>query len=192
VKVIHRVFWPTLVATEDGIRLTLTATVLAIMLACLQSIYLFDWKKINKQLAEKREVCRAYRSRRQAPRSTERTADPFVMVSYDPSTRTVYASDASCPLALLDAVLEMERAHKKSPRQAVTCGGLQTKGHLIGSQLLLTPSAHERNEDNNGNGLLLLWHLPTGQNTVPPISLFKIFNYLDALKRRRGAACRGH
>ena len=45
--------------------------------------YLFDWKKIGQQLAEKREVCRTYRSKRQAPRSTERTSDPFVMVSYD-------------------------------------------------------------------------------------------------------------
>lgn len=34
--------------------------------------YLFDWKKISQQLTEKREVCRAYRSRRQTPRSTER------------------------------------------------------------------------------------------------------------------------
>ena len=25
--------------------------------------YFFDWKKINQQLAEKREVCRAYRSK---------------------------------------------------------------------------------------------------------------------------------
>jgi hypothetical protein len=75
--------------------------------------HLFDWKKINQQLAEKREVCRAYRSKRQAPRSTERTSDPCVIVSYDPMTRTVYASNASCPLALLDAVLDMERSHKK-------------------------------------------------------------------------------
>ena len=75
--------------------------------------YLFDWKKINQQLAEKREVCRAYRSRRQAPRNTERTSDPFVMVSYDPMTRTIYASDAGNSIALLDAVLQMERANKK-------------------------------------------------------------------------------
>ena len=29
--------------------------------------YLFDWKKIGQQLADKRQVCRAYRSKRQAP-----------------------------------------------------------------------------------------------------------------------------
>ena len=75
--------------------------------------YLFDWKKINQQLAEKREVCRAYRSKRQAPRNNERTADPFVMVSYDPMTRTIYASDAGNSLALLDAVLQIERTIKK-------------------------------------------------------------------------------
>jgi len=75
--------------------------------------YLFDWKKINQQLAEKREVCRAYRSKRQTPRNTERTADPFVMVSYDPMTRTIYASDAGNSLALLDAVLQIERTIKK-------------------------------------------------------------------------------
>lgn len=74
--------------------------------------YLFDWKKINKQLAEKREVCRAYRSRRQAPRSTGRTSGSCVAV-YDPSTRTVYASDPSSPLALLDAILDMEHPYKK-------------------------------------------------------------------------------
>src|ERR1035437_5568042 len=65
--------------------------------------YLFDWKKINQQLAEKREVCRAYSSRRQPPRNTEHTSDPFVMMSYDPRTRTVYTSDAGNSLALLDA-----------------------------------------------------------------------------------------
>ncbi len=75
--------------------------------------HLFDWKKIGQQLAEKREVCRAYRSKRQAPRSTERTPDQFVMVSYDSGTRTVYASDACDSMALLDAVLHMERARKK-------------------------------------------------------------------------------
>lgn len=75
--------------------------------------YLFDWKKINKQLAEKREVCRDYRSRRRAPKNTERASDPFIIVSYDPSTRTVYSSDAGSPLALLDAILEIDRSIKK-------------------------------------------------------------------------------
>ena len=75
--------------------------------------YLFDWKKINQQLSEKREVCRAYRSKRQAPRSTKRTSASFITVSYDPRTRTIYASDAGTSLALLDAVLHIERTSKK-------------------------------------------------------------------------------
>ena len=75
--------------------------------------YLFDWKKINQQLSEKREVCRAYRSKRQAPRSTRRTSATFITVSYDPRTRTIYASDAGNSLALLDAVLHIERTSKK-------------------------------------------------------------------------------
>ena len=79
----------------------------------LYTDYVFDWKKINQQLAEKREVCRAYRSKRQKPRSTERTSDSFVFMSYDPKSRTVYASDAGNSLALLDAVLEIERTNKR-------------------------------------------------------------------------------
>ena len=70
---------------------------------------LFDWKKINQQLAAKREVCRTYRSNRQTPRSTRRTYEPFVTVSYDPRTRTVYASDAGNSMALLDAILSIDR-----------------------------------------------------------------------------------
>lgn len=75
--------------------------------------YLFDWKKIGQQLAKKREVCRAWRSRRQAPWSTERAPDPFVLVSYDPGTRTVYTSGTCDSLSLLDAVLHFERTGKK-------------------------------------------------------------------------------
>lgn len=76
--------------------------------------YLFDWKKINKQLAEKRELCRAYRSRRQPSRSKESTSGSGVVV-YDSGTRTVYASDesASQSLALLDAILAMEHLPEK-------------------------------------------------------------------------------
>ena len=75
--------------------------------------YLFDWKKIGQQLAEKREVCRAWRSRRQAPRGKEHAPDPFVLVSYDPGTRTVYTSGTCDSLSLLDAVLHFERTGKK-------------------------------------------------------------------------------
>jgi hypothetical protein len=75
--------------------------------------YLFDWKKINQQLAEKREVCRAYRAKRRTPRSTERTSDPFVTMSYDPRTRTIYTSDAGNSLTLLDVILHIERTRRK-------------------------------------------------------------------------------
>ncbi len=69
----------------------------------------FDWKKINAQLAIKREVCRDYRSRRQRPRS-RRPRDPFLGV-IDYGSRTVYANDANLggSLALLDIMLERER-----------------------------------------------------------------------------------
>ncbi|EAM8425559.1 hypothetical protein RF20_26630 [Salmonella enterica] len=75
--------------------------------------YLFDWKKIGQQLAEKKELCRAWRSRRQAPRSTKRVPDPFALVSYDPGSRTVYTSGPCDSLSLLDAVLHFERSGRK-------------------------------------------------------------------------------
>jgi hypothetical protein len=52
---------------------------------------LFDWKKIAAQLAEKREVCRAYRTKGStAPRPRE----PFYGVIV-PHSRTVYVNDPS-------------------------------------------------------------------------------------------------
>ena len=52
----------------------------------------FDWKKIGLQLAEKREACRRYRSRRRTSGTDRlpRTREPLYAV-YDPITRTVYA-----------------------------------------------------------------------------------------------------
>jgi hypothetical protein len=52
----------------------------------------FDWKKIARQLAEKREVCRQYRSRRRTPRDTHLPREPFSGV-IDPLARTVYVND---------------------------------------------------------------------------------------------------
>lgn len=75
--------------------------------------YLFDWKKINQQLVKKREICRAYRAKRQTPRSAEQPSSQFITWSYDPGTRTVYASDKVNSFALLDAVLHLERPRKK-------------------------------------------------------------------------------
>jgi hypothetical protein len=72
----------------------------------------FDWKRITRQLAEKREVCRRYRARRRTlrvPRYRER--EPFYGV-FTPHTRTVYVNDPDNIAgvgALLDALLAQER-----------------------------------------------------------------------------------
>ncbi len=74
----------------------------------------FDWKKIGRQLAEKREACRCYRSRRRTSGAARlpRGREPLYAV-YDPTTRTVYAdgvpSSAEGVGALLDAVLSLDR-----------------------------------------------------------------------------------
>jgi hypothetical protein len=52
----------------------------------------FDWKKIGQQLAEKREACSRYRSRRRTSSGTARqprAREPLYAV-YDPITRRVY------------------------------------------------------------------------------------------------------
>ena len=80
----------------------------------------FDWKKIGKQLAEKREVCRCYRSRRRALAADrrERAREPRgvtrpMFAVYDPITGRVYTdgvpSTAEGAGALLDAVLSIDR-----------------------------------------------------------------------------------
>ena len=66
----------------------------------------FDWKKITRQLAEKREVCRRYRSRRRTAR-LPREREPFYGV-FDPAERTVYVNDPTNIAgmgAMLDAIL---------------------------------------------------------------------------------------
>ena len=70
----------------------------------------FDWRKITQQLAQKREVCRKYRSRRRRPR-VQRQREPFYGV-VDPITRTVYVNDTgniTAMGALLDAILLQHR-----------------------------------------------------------------------------------
>ena len=80
----------------------------------------FDWKKITQQLAEKREACRRYRSRRRSPDTTRRPGadEPFYGV-YEPGTRTVYVngipSSAAGVGALLDAVLQIDRGLQDAP-----------------------------------------------------------------------------
>jgi hypothetical protein len=74
---------------------------------------LFDWKKITRQLAEKREACRCYRSRRRTSATARypRDREPLYGI-YEPRTRTVYVndvpSDAHGGGALLDAILSMD------------------------------------------------------------------------------------
>ena len=66
----------------------------------------FDWKKITRQLAEKREVCWRYRSRRRTAR-IPREREPFYGV-IDPVERTVYVNDPdniAGVSALLDAII---------------------------------------------------------------------------------------
>lgn len=79
---------------------------------------IFDWKKIDRQLAEKRQACRGYRSRRRmaaAARRYPHEQEPLYAV-YDPFTRTVYADgDIGHALPLLDAVLRIDRAREDSP-----------------------------------------------------------------------------
>jgi hypothetical protein len=76
----------------------------------------FDWKKIAGQLAEKREACRRYRSRRQKRPSRDRES---FSAMYDPSTRAIYAdgmpSTAGGAAALLDAVLSIDRGRGEVP-----------------------------------------------------------------------------
>jgi hypothetical protein len=80
----------------------------------------FDWKKIARQLAEKREACRLYRSRRRnlGTASHSRGSEPFYGV-YEPGTRTVHVnnvpSSAAGVGALLDAILQIDRGLKDAP-----------------------------------------------------------------------------
>ena len=78
----------------------------------------FDWKKIAQQLAEKREICRDYRSRRRTSGAARPGRDdgPHIAV-FDPATRTVYVNGLpSTPRAagaLLDAILKMDRTSEE-------------------------------------------------------------------------------
>ncbi len=80
----------------------------------------FDWKKITQQLAEKREACRRYRSRRRRPDTARPpgAGEPFCGV-YEPGTRTVYVNDVPSSAAgvgaLLDALLQIDRGLKDAP-----------------------------------------------------------------------------
>jgi hypothetical protein len=71
----------------------------------------FDWKKIARQLAEKREACRCYRSRRRSSARHRPAHEPLYAV-FDPARHTVYADEprtADDAAALLDAILAIDR-----------------------------------------------------------------------------------
>jgi hypothetical protein len=76
---------------------------------------IFDWKKIDRQLTEKREACRRYRSRRRTAKTRVASPRQSFLGFYDPFTRTVYADDIADALPLLDAVLEIDRRLNPSP-----------------------------------------------------------------------------
>ena len=66
----------------------------------------FDWQPITCQLAEKREVCRRYRSRRRTT-CLPREREPFYGV-FDPVERAVYVNDPTNIAgmsAMLDAII---------------------------------------------------------------------------------------
>lgn len=78
----------------------------------------FDWKKIARQLAEKREVCRRYRSRRRRAPRPRLPREPFYGV-IDPQTSTVYVNDPGNIMgvgALLDHLLAEERFRNTTTR----------------------------------------------------------------------------
>jgi hypothetical protein len=74
----------------------------------------FDLKKIDQQLAEKREACRRHRSRRRNPGTASHSRGSELLYGvYKPGTRTVYVnnvpSSAAGIGALLDAILQIDR-----------------------------------------------------------------------------------
>ena len=97
----------------------------------------FDWKKIAGQLAEKREVCRVYRSRRR-PADTIRPARAREPLHgfFESGTRTFYVSGLPSNIteagALLDVVLHMEQNIMRGPSPLTPSSevGRETKTRL--------------------------------------------------------------
>ena len=102
----------------------------------------FDWKKIARQLAEKREVCRQYRSRRRPSGTTHhsRTHASFYGV-YEPSTQTIYTDgflgNTQTMGALLDAVLHIDRTLTNSASPG------PSEGSRRGTQPNLVPGTRQ-------------------------------------------------
>ncbi len=79
----------------------------------------FDWKKITAQLAKKREVCRSYRSRRQAKARQRRAPRESFYGVVDPFTNSVYVNDPTNVGgvgALLDAIIAQVPAGMSDPK----------------------------------------------------------------------------
>jgi hypothetical protein len=95
----------------------------------------FDWKKISRQLAEKREACRCYRSRRRTSGTARRphAREPLYAV-YDPIARTVYADGVPTvagAVGLLDAILSVDRTLKEAPSPLEGRSGAKPRLELV-------------------------------------------------------------
>ena len=114
----------------------------------------FDWKKIARQLAEKREVCRQYRSRRRPSDTAHRshTGASFYGV-YEPSTRTIYTDgfpgNVRAAGALLDAALHIDRMLTDAASSGPQGGsGRGTQPNLLLVQGGQPESPQRRNSDS--------------------------------------------
>jgi len=114
----------------------------------------FDWKKITRQLAKKREVCRQYRSRRRTSDTADpvRNRTPFYGL-YEPSTRTIYVNgfpaNARTVGALLDAVLRIDRTVKDAASSGSSAGVRgSTKPRL---ELVRNNGQPERRDGDDGD-----------------------------------------
>jgi hypothetical protein len=114
----------------------------------------FDWKKITQQLAEKREACRLYRSRRRNPDTAghPRGREPLFYGAYAPGTRTVYVNDVPSSAAgmgaLLDAVLQIDRGLTDAflPPEP-TRGRTKPRLELVKNSVHPKPRHHRESDD---------------------------------------------
>jgi hypothetical protein len=92
---------------------------------------IFDWKKLDRQLAEKREACRGYRARRRDSSAARRPRQREAFYSvYDPFTRTVYAG---CLMVVAIALISFEADELKVKKFVVV---LFSRGTLTASEPL--------------------------------------------------------
>jgi hypothetical protein len=109
----------------------------------------FDWKNITQQLAEKREACRRYRSRRRSldTASHSRGSEPFYGV-YAPRTRAVYVNGAAGVGALLDAILQIDHRLKDAPPPPEPIrGGKKPRLELVKNSGDAKPQRRRKSDD---------------------------------------------